>query len=235
MGASKVWSSAAATAWLGIVVGLVAVLSSSEAYVFFAGGRDGWVVDPTESYNHWAERNRFQVNDTIVFRHEEGVSSVLLVTEQDFDTCNTRSPVRRLEAVGGSGSSVFRFDRSGPFLFISSDEYRCQKGQKLYIIVMAVRPVAMPPMAVAPAPGPSRWTTAFPPAGATAPPPLWASAPEYAHAPGMRALGASGQEGTSLSSSLGAPLPTAGASRLVDEAIVGSVVGVIGALVLCML
>lgn len=41
------------------------MVSSSEAYVFYAGGRDGWVVDPAESYNHWAERNRFQVNDTI--------------------------------------------------------------------------------------------------------------------------------------------------------------------------
>ncbi|XP_004972174.1 early nodulin-like protein 1 [Setaria italica] len=207
MAASKAWSSAGA--WLAIAVGLAAVVSSSEAYVFYAGGRDGWVLDPTESYNHWAGRNRFQVNDTIVFTHEEGVSSVLLVTEEDFDTCNTRSPVQRLEAVGGSGSgssSVFRFDRSGPFFFISSDEDRCQKGQKLYIIVMAPRP----PVAMAPALGPSQWT-AFPPAGATAPPPLWASAPDL----------------------LGAPPPTAGASRSVGDAIVGSVVGVVGALVLC--
>lgn len=64
MGASRAWSSAAA-AWLVVVVGLAAVASSSEAYVFYAGGRDGWVLDPTESYNHWARRNRFQVNDTI--------------------------------------------------------------------------------------------------------------------------------------------------------------------------
>lgn len=51
--------------WLLLVVGLAAMVSSSEAYVFYAGGRDGWVVDPAESYNHWAERNRFQINDTI--------------------------------------------------------------------------------------------------------------------------------------------------------------------------
>lgn len=63
MGASQVWSSA--LAWLVIIVGLAAVVSSSEAHVFYAGGRDGWVLDPTQSYNHWAGRNRFQVNDTI--------------------------------------------------------------------------------------------------------------------------------------------------------------------------
>jgi len=69
---------------------------------------------------------------------------------------------------------------------------------------MAVRQPTTPPApAVAPAPD-----SAFPPA----PSPVWASAPENAHA----------------------PPPTAGASRLViDEAIIGSVVGVIGALVLC--
>ncbi|KAJ1285376.1 hypothetical protein BS78_03G274900 [Paspalum vaginatum] len=231
MGAPEsVWSSA--VAWLAIVVvGLAAVVSSSEAYVFYAGGRDGWVVDPTESYNHWAGRNRFQVNDTIVFAHEEGVDSVLLVTEQDFDTCNTRNPVRRLQAVGGSGSSVFRFDRSGPFFFISSDEDRCQKGQKLYVIVMAVRPA----VAVAPAPDySSQWAAAFPPASATVPPPPWAPAPEYAQAPGISAMGVSGDE-ESRSSSRGAPPPTAAASRLVDETIVASVVGVVGVLVLCVM
>ncbi|KAG0539388.1 hypothetical protein BDA96_03G318300 [Sorghum bicolor] len=206
MGASQVWASV--PAWLVIVVGLAAVVSSSEAHVFYAGGHDGWVLSPTESYNHWAGRNRFQVNDTIVFTHEKGVDdSVLLVTEQDFDTCNTRNPVRRLQAAAvgsSSGSSVLRLDRSGPFFFISSDEDRCQKGQKLYIIVMAVRrpTTTTPAPAVAPAPD-----SAFPPA----PSPVWASAPENAHA----------------------PPPTAGASRLVDGAIIGSVVGVIGALVLC--
>jgi hypothetical protein len=59
-------SSSAAAAWLAIAMGLAAMVSSSEAYVFYAGGRDdGWVLGPTESYNHWAGRNRFQVNDTI--------------------------------------------------------------------------------------------------------------------------------------------------------------------------
>lgn len=170
-----------------------------------------------------------------VFTHREGVSSVLLVTEEDFDTCNTRSPVQRLEAAGGGGSggsnSVFRFDRSGPFFFISSDVDRCQKGQKLYIIVMAPRPPVPVPVPVAPAPGPSQWT-ASPPASPVAPPPLWAPAPEYANAPGMSPLG--GHKGTSLSSTLEAPPPTAGASRSVDNAFVGSAVGVVvGAMVLC--
>ncbi|KAI4964751.1 hypothetical protein ZWY2020_059588 [Hordeum vulgare] len=210
--------------WLLLVVGLTSIVSSSEAYVFYAGGRDGWVVDPAESYNHWAERNRFQINDTIVFvRGEgegegEGADSVLLVTEPDFDACNTRNPVRRLEDAGGR--SEFRFDRSGAFFFISGDEDRCQKGKKLYIVVMAARPRES---ALAPAPGSSPLWASSP--GSS---PLWASSPEYAEAPGM----SPGDEGMSRSA-LQAPPPTASAARLeLDVIAVGVVVGVLGALVL---
>ncbi|GJN17681.1 hypothetical protein PR202_gb04770 [Eleusine coracana subsp. coracana] len=219
---SKVRSSVACCWLIVLVVGFAAVVPSSEAHVFYAGGRDGWVVDPAESYNHWAERNRFQVNDTIVFTYDEAANSVLLVTEQDYDACNTRSPVRRLEAAG-AGGSAFRFDRSGPFFFISGDEDRCQKGQKLYVIVMAPRATTRP----APAPGPGySQEAAFPP--------FWAAAPEYdAQAPG---IGGEVTSRESSGSSMGAPPPTAAATR-VDEAIVvaGAAAGVLGALVLSVL
>uniref|UniRef100_A0A0D9YEX4 Phytocyanin domain-containing protein n=1 Tax=Oryza glumipatula TaxID=40148 RepID=A0A0D9YEX4_9ORYZ len=246
MEASRRWPYAA---WFMAVLGLVAVFSSSEAYVFYAGGRDGWVVDPAESFNHWAERNRFQENDTIVyvrrvswlavFLHDDEVAgSVLQVTEGDFDTCSTGNPVQRLEDVA-AGRSVFRFDRSGPFFFISGDEDRCQKGQKLYIIVMAVRPTKpfeAPEPAGAAGPVSSRsWSwQAFPPAGATTPPPLppsWASAPEHAQAPGKSSLGGSGGGEMSRSSSLGAPPPTSGAAGLAGV-VASVVVGVLGALLM---
>lgn len=41
------------------------LLGSSEAYQFHVGGRDGWVLNPSENYTLWAHRNRFQVNDTL--------------------------------------------------------------------------------------------------------------------------------------------------------------------------
>ena len=62
MAQSKKWTPAVCSL---LVLVFTAMASSSEAYVFYAGGHDGWVVDPAESYNHWAERNRFQINDTI--------------------------------------------------------------------------------------------------------------------------------------------------------------------------
>lgn len=70
---SKSWLSS--LVFVGVLLGLV---TSSGAYVFYVGGRDGWVSNPSESYDNWAGRNRFQVNDTLGMYSRFG-SSVLLV------------------------------------------------------------------------------------------------------------------------------------------------------------
>lgn len=43
----------------------MAFLCSSQGYVFYVGGKQGWSANPSEDYVQWAERNRFQVNDTL--------------------------------------------------------------------------------------------------------------------------------------------------------------------------
>lgn len=61
--ASVVSSTVAAMA---AAVAVVAVMmGSSDAHEFHVGGRDGWVENPSESFDQWAGRNRFQVNDTL--------------------------------------------------------------------------------------------------------------------------------------------------------------------------
>ncbi|ONK80342.1 uncharacterized protein A4U43_C01F16630, partial [Asparagus officinalis] len=47
---------------LMIMMGFV---SQSLAYDFYVGGKNGWVPNPSDPYNNWAERNRFQVNDKL--------------------------------------------------------------------------------------------------------------------------------------------------------------------------
>lgn len=44
---------------------LIGLIPSTSAYDFYVGGRDGWVQNPKESYNNWASRMRFQVNDKL--------------------------------------------------------------------------------------------------------------------------------------------------------------------------
>ncbi|KAL4569917.1 hypothetical protein LXL04_025564 [Taraxacum kok-saghyz] len=112
------------------------VLISGSCYgsTYHVGGKNGWVVDPRESYNHWAERNRFQVNDTLVFKYKKGEDSVLVVNEEAFDNCNKTDPIQTLN----DGHSVFKFTRSGPFFFISGHDGKCEIGEKLDVVVMAV-------------------------------------------------------------------------------------------------
>lgn len=149
----------------------------TEAYKFFPGGRDGWVLHPSEDYSQWAGRNRFLINDTICksayiffinpsymyliiyiysfflvledFKYKKGEDSVLLVTAEDYSSCNTKNPIKKWD----DGDTLFQFDQSGPFYFISGRDGNCQQGQKLTVVVLAVRrPPSVPSPTSAPPP-----------------------------------------------------------------------------------
>ncbi|KAK9269396.1 hypothetical protein L1049_001169 [Liquidambar formosana] len=144
------------------LVFLTGFLSSSQAYKFYVGGKDGWVLHPSENYTHWAERNRFQVNDTLFFKYKKGSDSVLVVSKDDYYKCNTDKPIMKME----DGDSVFKFDRSGLFFFISGNNGTCEKGQKLIVLVLAVKHPKSP---FAKAPAPVGQMPAAAPKGTTTP------------------------------------------------------------------
>ncbi|RZB75409.1 early nodulin-like protein 2 [Glycine soja] len=111
---------------------------------FDVGGKDGWVLKPTEDYDHWAQRNRFQVNDTLHFKYNKGSDSVVVVKKEDFDSCNINNPIQKMDG----GDSTFQLSNSGLFYFISGNLGNCKNGQKLIVLVMAARqpiPRAAPP------------------------------------------------------------------------------------------
>ncbi|CAN1828666.1 Early nodulin-like protein 2 [Linum perenne] len=133
------------------VISFMLLSSSVTAINFQVGGGDGWVVNPSESYDHWAQRLRFRVNDSLVFKYKEGEDTVVEVTKADYDECDVSNPVRTMR----SGSSVVRFDRSGPFYFVSGKKKNCVGGQKLVVVVLAVRPAIRAPPSSSPSPVPS--------------------------------------------------------------------------------
>ncbi|XP_062169544.1 early nodulin-like protein 4 [Alnus glutinosa] len=142
-------------------------LCSSQAYKFYVGGTDGWVLNPSQSYNNWAAKKRFQVNDVLVFKYKKGSDSVLVVNQDDYNSCNKKNPIKKLE----DGDSEFSFDKSGPFYFISGKDQNCEKGQKLIVVVLAVRHYGQYPPTSAPTPiSPSPKSSS--PAPALAPKPL---------------------------------------------------------------
>ncbi|KAL6543082.1 hypothetical protein OROHE_010602 [Orobanche hederae] len=136
-----------------------AVLAASMAAVLVAGfqfhvgdkGR-GWKI-PTgnepETYNEWAAKNRFHIGDTLYFKYEK--DSVLVVNSADYSTCNTSNPISKFE----DGNTVFKFDRSGLFYFISGHPGHCKLGQRLIVRVMHPSNIGAPVLAPSPAPGPS--------------------------------------------------------------------------------
>ncbi|KAF0900639.1 hypothetical protein E2562_033522 [Oryza meyeriana var. granulata] len=125
------------------------------------------------------------------------LARVVLVDEGAYDACNTSASF-----AGGrfdDGSTVFTFDRSGPFFFISGNEANCRAGEKLIVVVMADRsgrhtppPAVPPPVAPMPTPEsspPSPAPTATPtPSLAPSPVPLVSPmAPAPAPLPGALA------------------------------------------------
>jgi hypothetical protein len=88
------------------------------SYQFRVWGPRGWIVptgNETETYNQWAQRNRFHVDDDLYFKYKKQEDSVLLVTQAAYETCNTSNPI----AYYDDGNTVIKLRHSGPFYFIS--------------------------------------------------------------------------------------------------------------------
>ncbi|XP_024960325.1 early nodulin-like protein 2 isoform X2 [Cynara cardunculus var. scolymus] len=155
----------------------ITFISSSHARTFEVGGKDGWTLNPSENYNNWSGRLRFLINDTLHFKYNGGSDSVLVVNKGDYDICNLNSPIMKMEG----GDSLFKFDRSGPFYFISGNKSNCDQNQKLIVVVLALRNRSPPPAAATP-PSPS----SLPPAPAVSPvvPPSPSSPSPAAISPG---------------------------------------------------
>ncbi|KAE9600461.1 hypothetical protein Lal_00046191 [Lupinus albus] len=105
---------------------------------FKVGDHLGW-HEPVPSnavfYIQWAERNRFQVGDSLMFEYQN--DSVLSVEKTDYLNCNASNPITAFD----NGKSIMNLDRPGPFYFISGIEDHCTNGQKLLVEVMSQHPI----------------------------------------------------------------------------------------------
>ncbi|XP_062152161.1 early nodulin-like protein 21 [Alnus glutinosa] len=107
---------------------------SVSSFEFQVGGTQGWVVPPANDskiYNDWASENRFQVGDTLCFKYRK--DSVMQVNETDYKRCNSSHP----NFFSNTGNTVFEFDYSGPFYFISGASGHCEKGQRMIVKVIS--------------------------------------------------------------------------------------------------
>ncbi|KAI3468354.1 hypothetical protein Pfo_025017 [Paulownia fortunei] len=127
-------------------------MSFSEARDHLIGGKsNAWKIPTSESdsLNHWAEKSRFLIGDSLVWEYDGSKDSVLQVTKRDYVTCNTSNPI---ETYSGGNTKV-KLERSGPYYFISGAEGHCEKGQKLIVVVMSEKHRRF--KVVSPAPSPA--------------------------------------------------------------------------------
>ncbi|KAJ8442863.1 hypothetical protein Cgig2_022229 [Carnegiea gigantea] len=102
-------------------------------FQYEVGGERGWIKpdgSEHETYNEWAQHHRFHIGDTLYFKYTS--DSVLVVSSQDYGGCSLNNPVSKFE----DGNTVFEFDHSGFYYFISGQPGHCQAGQKMIVWVM---------------------------------------------------------------------------------------------------
>ncbi|MFS7984764.1 putative Phytocyanin domain, cupredoxin [Helianthus anomalus] len=116
------------------VLSLLSLIQKNDAYEFLVGGSGDWSLAST-NYNQWAEKNRFQIGDTVLFKYEAEKDSVVEVSKDDYNNCNAASPIAKYS----DGHSMVKLDQSGPHYFISGLVENCKNNEKVVIVVMADR------------------------------------------------------------------------------------------------
>ncbi|BAT91632.1 hypothetical protein LR48_Vigan05g209400 [Vigna angularis] len=137
-----------------LIIFMAATNTSVQASIHFqVGGSLGWhEPDPnnTEFYSQWAQRNRFQVGDALVFEYQN--DSVLRVEKLDYMNCDASNPIIAFD----NGKSTFILDRPGDFYFISGTGEHCKNGQRLVVDVIhehhftSPPPISLPPQGFPP-------------------------------------------------------------------------------------
>ncbi|TXG67860.1 hypothetical protein EZV62_009135 [Acer yangbiense] len=114
---------------LGFLCVMLFIQKSCATTQFLVGGKGNWGAptdNSTVNYNQWAESQRFQI----------GYSLVLQVTREAYTNCSTTdTPMANFT----DGHTVFTFNRSGAFYFISGNEDNCKNNEKLVVVVLADR------------------------------------------------------------------------------------------------
>ncbi|CAH1428684.1 unnamed protein product [Lactuca virosa] len=123
-----------ATIVLVALLSLLVSIQKGDAHDLKIGSSGDWSI-ASAPYTTWAERARFSIGDTILFNYDGSKDSLLLVSQADYNNCNTASPIEK----HNDGHTVITLERSGPHYFISGVPENCKKNEKVTIVVMADR------------------------------------------------------------------------------------------------
>eukprot|EP00250_Pteridium_aquilinum_P018878 c24221_g1_i1 orf=632-1258(-) len=111
------------------------MMHAALAMEYTVGGAKGWTVG--EDLETWASQYTFYVGDELYFPYAYGQSSVLLVTEKDYNDCNTNDGVA---SDGGLGDMEMSLLTPQTYYFISGHSDQCSQGLRLEVPVLAAPP-----------------------------------------------------------------------------------------------
>ncbi|GAV57773.1 Cu_bind_like domain-containing protein, partial [Cephalotus follicularis] len=95
------------------------------------GDSAGWTGIGHVNYHKCAVSMKFHVGDTIFFEYNKQHQNVMRVKHQQFDSCNTTSPI----TIYTSSYDKITLNRSGHYYFICGFPQHCDNGQKVNIKV----------------------------------------------------------------------------------------------------
>ncbi|KAL6129587.1 hypothetical protein ACLB2K_072937 [Fragaria x ananassa] len=144
---------------LGVLIMVVSSYGcppSAVAYSVGVGDPVCWSIPPRpDYYTNWSNSHFFKIGDTLVFNFEGGLSNVVQVTKQDYESCTVASAYKPFQ-IFNNGPANFTLLDKGVLYFITNVSNYCSLGQKISVSVHECAcPVNEPPSAPSVSPPPA--------------------------------------------------------------------------------
>ncbi|XP_031495296.1 early nodulin-like protein 1 [Nymphaea colorata] len=113
---------------------LLFLQATAFCYQFKVGDLDSWGMPASVSpkiYENWPQKKEFRIGDSLLFLYPPSEDSVVQVTEDAYNICNTSNPIAYFD----DGNTVFNITGPGTFYFTSGVNGHCLKLQKLAVYV----------------------------------------------------------------------------------------------------
>ncbi|XP_047337381.1 mavicyanin-like [Impatiens glandulifera] len=140
-----------------LIAFMLAALPAAFAIQHIVGGSDQLWVQGVD-YDKWAQGEKFTVGDTLLFTYSS-LHSVYQVTETNYGSCNTDSPIKR----NSGGSTTVTLPTPGTYYFICATGGHCASGMKVAVTVPGASGTSPPSSGGSPPNTPPSSTTSSPP------------------------------------------------------------------------
>jgi hypothetical protein len=142
-------------------VAVVAIADLAMAASYTVGAPSGsW--DLSTNFTHWAQSNTFHPGDVLTFTYSPSQHDVLEVTQANFDSCTTSSPI----STHNDGNTAITLSAVETRYFICGFSGHCTGGMKVQINAVSASSTSPAPTSGGPTPGSTSPTTS-PPGGST--------------------------------------------------------------------